>query len=153
MWLSVTFALATASELGGASAMRSAPRMSAPRPASVATAAEEDGEPERRTEMEEEDEPFVEPICREDPSRFVLLPIHQPELWRMYKQHVASFWTAEEIDLGPDKVDWARLTPDERHFVCSVLAFFAASDGIVVENLAERFCRDVTLPEARCFYG
>ena len=96
---------------------------------------------------------FVEPICRPDPNRFVLFPIKQREIWKMYKKHEASFWTAEEIDLGPDRQDWARLTPDEKHFVSSVLAFFAASDGIVVENLAERFCRDVQLPEARCFYG
>ena len=72
----------------------------------------------------------------------------------MYKQHVASFWTADEIDLQSDITDWNdRLTSDERHFISMVLAFFAGADGIVVENLAERFCRDVTVPEARCFYG
>ena len=65
----------------------------------------------------------------------------------MYKKHEASFWTAEEIDLGPDRKDWERLTADERHFITHVLAFFASSDGIVVENLAERFCRDI---KVRC---
>jgi ribonucleotide reductase beta subunit family protein with ferritin-like domain len=72
----------------------------------------------------------------------------------MYKQHVASFWTADEIDLSADLTDWKeRLTDSERHFISMVLAFFAGADGIVVENLAERFCREVTVPEARCFYG
>mmetsp|Transcript_34147 Transcript_34147/g.113035 ORF Transcript_34147/g.113035 Transcript_34147/m.113035 type:complete len:421 (-) Transcript_34147:1395-2657(-) len=96
---------------------------------------------------------FVEPMCRETDSRFVLFPIQHADIWQMYKQHEASFWTAEEIDLGPDRKDWERLTADERHFITHVLAFFASSDGIVVENLAERFCRDIKLPEARCFYG
>lgn len=99
---------------------------------------------------------FVEPICRQDDagSRFSLFPIEHSDLWSMYKQHVASFWTADEIDLSLDIVDWQeRLTPSERHFISMVLAFFAGADGIVVENLAERFCRDVTVPEARCFYG
>jgi ribonucleotide reductase beta subunit family protein with ferritin-like domain len=72
----------------------------------------------------------------------------------MYKQHVASFWTADEVDLSADLSDWhEKLTDSERHFISMVLAFFAGADGIVVENLAERFCRDVTIPEARCFYG
>jgi len=96
---------------------------------------------------------FIEPICRSDPNRFVLFPIKQHHLWEMYKKHEASFWTAEEIDLGPDLKDWEGLDEGERHFLTSILAFFASSDGIVVENLAERFCRDVKLPEARCFYG
>jgi len=97
-----------------------------------------------------------EPICRTDPdnSRFSLFPLSHPDLWSMYKQHVASFWTADEIDLSADVTDWHnRLNDDERHFISMVLAFFAGADGIVVENLAERFCRDVTIPEARCFYG
>jgi ribonucleotide reductase beta subunit family protein with ferritin-like domain len=72
----------------------------------------------------------------------------------MYKQHVASFWTADEIDLSADLTDWQeRLTDSERHFISMVLAFFAGADGIVMENLAERFCRDITVPEARCFYS
>ncbi|GAX21756.1 ribonucleoside-diphosphate reductase beta chain [Fistulifera solaris] len=98
--------------------------------------------------------PFVEPICRtDDDSRFSLFPIQHADLWNMYKQHVASFWTADEIDLSQDVTDWQSLTSSERHFISMVLAFFAGADGIVVENLAERFCREVTVPEARCFYG
>jgi len=99
---------------------------------------------------------FVEPICRQDDdgARFSLFPIEHPDLWSMYKQHVASFWTADEIDLSADLTDWQEnLTDNERHFISMVLAFFAGADGIVVENLAERFCREVTVPEARCFYG
>lgn len=99
---------------------------------------------------------FVEPICRQDDdgARFSLFPIEHPDLWSKYKQHVASFWTADEIDLSADLTDWQEnLTKNEKHFISMVLAFFAGADGIVVENLAERFCRDVTVPEARCFYG
>ena len=99
---------------------------------------------------------FVEPICKTDEhgSRFSLFPIEHPDLWNMYKQHVASFWTADEIDLSADLADWhTQLSDNERHFISMVLAFFAGADGIVVENLAERFCREVTVPEARCFYG
>lgn len=99
---------------------------------------------------------FIEPICREDDkgSRFSLFPLEHPDLWSMYKQHVASFWTADEIDLSADLTDWQeKLSDNERHFISMVLAFFAGADGIVVENLAERFCREVTVPEARCFYG
>ena len=99
---------------------------------------------------------FVEKICHHDESesRFSLFPIEHPDLWSMYKQHVASFWTADEIDLSADLTDWQEnLTKNEKHFISMVLAFFAGADGIVVENLAERFCRDVTVPEARCFYG
>jgi ribonucleoside-diphosphate reductase beta chain len=95
----------------------------------------------------------MEVLLEENKDRFVLLPIKYPEIWQMYKKHEASFWTAEEIDLSPDLKDWERLTNDERHFVKHVLAFFAASDGIVNENLAVNFMREVQLPEARCFYG
>ena len=97
-----------------------------------------------------------EPLCKADDSgsRFSLFPIEYPDLWAMYKQHVASFWTADEIDLSADLTDWQeRLTDSERHFVSMVLAFFAGADGIVMENLAERFCREITVPEARCFYS
>ena len=103
-----------------------------------------------------DDDNFVEPMCRTDEkgSRFSLFPLEHSDLWSMYKQHVASFWTADEIDLSADLADWHdKLTIDEKHFVSMVLAFFAGADGIVVENLAERFCREVTVPEARCFYG
>ncbi|KAL7543180.1 hypothetical protein ACHAXR_012466 [Thalassiosira sp. AJA248-18] len=98
----------------------------------------------------------TEVICRTDDegTRFCLFPIAYPDLWSMYKQHVASFWTADEIDLSSDLDHWHnKLNPDERHFISMVLAFFAGADGIVMENLAERFCREVTVPEARCFYG
>lgn len=94
-----------------------------------------------------------EPILQDNPMRFVLYPIQYPEIWNMYKKAVACFWSTEECDLAPDKVDWERLTPDEKHFITHVLAFFAASDGIVNENLAIRFHNEVQIPEARCFYG
>ena len=93
------------------------------------------------------------PILKENKDRFVLFPIKYDEIWRMYKQAEASFWTAEEIDLSADLKDWASLTNDERYFIKHVLAFFAASDGIVNENLVLNFMREVQIPEARCFYG
>ena len=94
-------------------------------------------------------------LSREGNDRFVLFPIKYARVWEMYKKAEASFWTAEEIDLGgSDQTDWdTKLTPDERHFVSHVLAFFAGADGIVLENLAARFSDEVTIPEARCFYG
>lgn len=95
----------------------------------------------------------MEPLLQENKDRFVLFPIKEAEIWSMYKQAVASFWTAEEIDLTPDLSDWEKLNDDERHFIKHILAFFAASDGIVNENLAERFLSEVQSPEARCFYG
>jgi ribonucleoside-diphosphate reductase subunit M2 len=95
-----------------------------------------------------------EPLLQENPQRFVLFPIKYHEIWQMYKKAEASFWTAEEIDLSKDLHDWNnRLNDDERYFVSHVLAFFAASDGIVNENLVERFSGEVQIPEARCFYG
>ena len=95
-----------------------------------------------------------EPILRENKDRFVLFPIKHDAIWKMYKQAEASFWTAEEIDLSPDLVDWnEKLNDDERFFIKQVLAFFAASDGIVNENLAVNFMNEVQYPEARCFYG
>jgi ribonucleoside-diphosphate reductase beta chain len=96
----------------------------------------------------------VEPILQENKDRFVLFPIKHKEIWEMYKKAEASFWTAEEIDLSPDLQDWEnKLNADEKHFIKHVLAFFAASDGIVNENLAVNFMREVQWPEARCFYG
>lgn len=95
----------------------------------------------------------MEPLLQENKNRFVLFPIKEPEIWKMYKQAEASFWTAEEIDLAPDLADWEKLNDNERHFIKHILAFFAASDGIVNENLAERFLSEVQVPEARCFYG
>ncbi|MDX2302079.1 MAG: ribonucleoside-diphosphate reductase small subunit [Microscillaceae bacterium] len=94
-----------------------------------------------------------EPLLQENKNRFVLFPIKHDDIWEMYKKHEASFWTAEEIDLAPDLKDWERLTDGERHFVSHVLAFFAASDGIVNENLVVNFLEEVQTPEARCFYG
>ncbi|RAJ02495.1 ribonucleoside-diphosphate reductase beta chain [Chitinophaga skermanii] len=92
-------------------------------------------------------------LLKENKDRFVLLPINFPAIWEMYKRHEASFWTAEEIDLSGDLKDWANLNDGERHFISHVLAFFAASDGIVNENLAVNFMSEVQIPEARCFYG
>jgi ribonucleoside-diphosphate reductase beta chain len=95
-----------------------------------------------------------EPILKENKDRFVLFPIKHHDIWEMYKKAEASFWTAEEIDLNPDLQDWEnKLNNDEKHFIKHVLAFFAASDGIVNENLAVNFMNEVQYPEARCFYG
>ena len=104
--------------------------------------------------MAQQSSNMTETILAENPDRFVILPIRYPEVWKMYKTAEASFWTAEEVDLNPDLVDWeTRLNDDERHFIKHVLAFFAASDGIVNENLVLNFMREVQIPEARCFYG
>ena len=94
-----------------------------------------------------------EPLLIEDPLRFVLFPIKHSDIWEMYKRHEASFWTAEEIDLSQDQKDWENLNDGERHFISHVLAFFAASDGIVNENLAVNFLSEVQYAEAKCFYG
>ena len=94
-----------------------------------------------------------EPILRENKDRFVLFPIEHDKIWRMYKQQEASFWTAEEIDLSSDQKDWEQMNDGERHFISHVLAFFAASDGIVNENLVLNFMAEVQIPEAKCFYG
>ena len=94
-----------------------------------------------------------EPILKPNPRRFVLFPIQYDDIWKMYKQAQASFWTVGEVELGKDQADWQRLTKDERHFISHVLAFFAASDGIVNENLVERFSQEVQIAEARSFYG
>src|SRR5690242_285927 len=92
-------------------------------------------------------------LLKENKDRFVILPINYPQVWEMYKKHEASFWTAEELDLSGDLQDWKNLNEGERHFISHVLAFFAASDGIVNENLAVNFMSEVQIPEARCFYG
>jgi len=97
---------------------------------------------------------FIEPMLRENIDRFVLFPIEHADIWEMYKTHMAAFWTAEEIDLAEDIADWENvLNDDERHFLKHVLAFFAASDGIVNENLVLNFSNEVQWPEARAFYG
>lgn len=97
--------------------------------------------------------PSEEPLLRENKHRFVIFPIQYPELWSMYKKAEASFWTVEEVDLASDKKDWEKLSDDEKHFIKHILAFFAASDGIVNENLAMNFCQEVQVPEARAFYS
>ena len=95
-----------------------------------------------------------EPLLKPNPNRFVLFPIKYNDIWQFYKKAEASFWTAEEVDLSKDLVHWeSKMTADERFFVSRVLAFFAASDGIVNENLVVRFSKEVQIPEARCFYG
>merc|ERR1711884_86176 len=94
-----------------------------------------------------------EPLLQDNPRRFVVFPIRYHDIWAFYKKAEASFWTAEEVDLSKDLAHWEALKPDERHFISHVLAFFAASDGIVNENLVERFMSEVPVPEARCFYG
>mmetsp|Transcript_7928 Transcript_7928/g.11758 ORF Transcript_7928/g.11758 Transcript_7928/m.11758 type:complete len:329 (+) Transcript_7928:115-1101(+) len=100
------------------------------------------------TELEKKEQ-----LLKENPNRFVLFPIQHDDVWKMYKKAEASFWTAEEVDLQQDIVDWKRLNEDEQYFIKHILAFFAASDGIVMENLAQRFMTEVQLPEARSFYG
>lgn len=109
----------------------------------------EDSEPAKtqKTSLEEE------PLLKENPRRFVIFPIQYHDIWQMYKKAEASFWTAEEVDLSKDLGHWESLKDEERHFISHVLAFFAASDGIVNENLVERFTQEVQVTEARCFYG
>ena len=94
-----------------------------------------------------------EPLLTENPDRYVMFPIQDADIWKMYKKQMDCFWRAEEIDFSKDEADWNRLTPNEQHFIKMVLAFFAASDGIVLENLGMRFMGEVQLPEARAFYG
>jgi ribonucleoside-diphosphate reductase beta chain len=94
-----------------------------------------------------------EPILQENPNRFVIFPIEHNDIWEFYKQHQAAFWTAEEVDLSNDIRDWQNLTDNERYFVKNILSFFASSDGIVNENLAENFLKEVQYPEAKFFYG
>ena len=97
--------------------------------------------------------PFIEPLLKPDDSRYVMFPIKDNDIWNMYKRQVDCFWRPEECDLSKDLGDWDKLNADEKQFISMVLAFFAASDGIVSENLASRFMGDVQLSEARAFYG
>merc|ERR1712066_253494 len=103
---------------------------------------------EQYRELEKSDALLVD-----NPRRWVMFPIQYPQIWEMYKKHEASFWTAEEIDLSQDNKDWDALTQSEQFFIKHVLAFFAASDGIVLENLSGQFSVEVQVPEARAFYG
>lgn len=95
----------------------------------------------------------TEPLLEPSDDRFVMFPIQYADVWALYKKQVDCFWRAEEVDLSKDLVDWATLNADEQKFISMVLAFFAASDGIVLENLALRFMGDVQISEARSFYG
>ena len=94
-----------------------------------------------------------EPLLTTNEDRFVIFPIQHSDLWKKYKDHIAVFWTPEEIDLSKDMKDWERLNDGERHFIKNILGFFAGSDGIVMENLATRFTREVQFPEAKFFYA
>ena len=94
-----------------------------------------------------------EQILNPENQRYVLFPIQYNELFHLYKKALASFWTVEEIDLSKDMNDWNKLKPEEQHFIKNILAFFAGSDGIVLENLGVRFMNDIKIPEASCFYG
>jgi ribonucleoside-diphosphate reductase subunit M2 len=96
---------------------------------------------------------ITEPLLTPDVSRFVMFPIRYDDIWQMYNKQIDCFWRAEEIDLSKDYSHWVGLSKDEQHFISMILAFFAASDGIVLENLAERFMKDVQVSEARAFYG
>lgn len=105
-------------------------------------------------EHDEKKNDSEEPILAENIHRFCLFPIQYPDIWQAYKNHKKAFWTAEEIDFVADKSDWDfKLNQDERFFLEHILAFFAGSDGIVLENLVQNFCQEVTIPEARCFYA
>ena len=94
-----------------------------------------------------------EPLLNEDESRYVMFPIQHDDIWNMYKKQVDCFWRAEEVDLSKDLPDWDKLNDSEKHFISMILAFFAASDGLVIENLGLRFMGDVQVSEARAFYG
>ena len=96
---------------------------------------------------------YNDPLLTADDNRYVMFPIKNQDIWTMYKKALESFWRCEEVDLAKDNVDWERLTSNEQYFIKMILAFFAASDGIVLENLAGRFMNDVQLSEARAFYG
>ena len=95
----------------------------------------------------------TEPLLDESQNRYVIFPIQHDIFWKMYKKAEANFWTTEELDLSKDLNDWNQLNPNEQYFIKNILAFFAASDGIVNENLVERFCQEVKVLEAKFFYG
>ncbi len=110
--------------------------------------------PAEGTEVVEPSKPLLpEPLLNDVDDRFVIFPIRHPDLWAKYKQHMAVFWTPEEIDLSKDMKDWEKLTDNERYFIKNILGFFAGSDGIVMENLAMCFSREVKWPEAKFFYA
>jgi len=94
-----------------------------------------------------------EPLLAENPNRFVMFPIKYQDMWLAYQQHRKAFWVEGEVDLTQDKKDWSKLSENEKHFIKMVLAFFASSDGIIIENLGRRFLEEIQIPEARAFYG
>ena len=94
-----------------------------------------------------------EQLLQKVDNRFVIFPIKYPKIWKAYKDAVATFWSPDEIDFGKERVHWAELSADEQHFLKHILAFFAGSDGIVMENLAQRFMQDIEIPEVRAFYS
>jgi ribonucleotide reductase beta subunit family protein with ferritin-like domain len=108
---------------------------------------------ETHKEEEVEKQTLSEPILTENPFRHTIFPLQYPKLFAKYKHHLAVFWTPEEIDLSKDMQHWAKLSKDEQHFIKHILGFFAGSDGIVMENLSDRFSKDVQIPEARFFYA
>ena len=109
---------------------------------------------ETESKSKTQTEEFNDPLLDENPNRYVLFPIKYPKIWKMYKDAMSTFWTAEEILLNKDRDDWDnKLDDNSRHFIKNILAFFAGSDGIVMENLAERFMNDIQIPEARAFYS
>ena len=95
----------------------------------------------------------IELLTQENPNRFVLFPICYNDIWNKYKDQMSVFWTVEEIDLSKDRTDWNNLSDNEKYFIKNILAFFAGSDGIVLENLGSRFMSEIQIPEAKCFYG
>ena len=95
----------------------------------------------------------VEPLLTETKSRFVIFPIEYNDIWSMYKKHVSTYWTVEEIDFAKDNKDWDKLENGEQHFIKNILAFFAASDGLVNENLVLNFMTEIKVPEALAFYS
>jgi ribonucleoside-diphosphate reductase subunit M2 len=125
----------------------------ASKPASLQTNNTGEQAPLSRVSVEYRELEARDPLLMDNPRRFVMFPIQYPQVWEMYKKHEASFWTAEEIDLSQDNKDWDNLTGNEQHFIKHILAFFAASDGIVLENIASQFTTEVQIPEARAFYG
>ena len=135
-------------QLAAPAATAQAASPAAPAPAAAAAAQSDDLKPCVQLDNVED-----EPLLRENPHRHALFPITYHDIWQKYKEEEASIWTVSEVDLGSDAKDWEKLTDGEKHFVKHVLAFFAASDGIVLENLAGRFMTDVKVPEVRCFYG
>lgn len=94
-----------------------------------------------------------EPILEDNPNRYTIFPIQYGDLWQLYQRHIASFWTSGDIDYEADSADWSKLNSDEKKFILNVLAFFAGSDGIVLENIMGNFSQEVQIPEARSFYA